>query len=710
MIVKETVAEKSYRWELDGAKVEVIVRQPPGVEQEVSAEIVVALDSAAPLRLSYGETYCCGHTVAGPAACRHSVAIRGLKPRGAQYYLRIEAGDWTSPLLSFRTLFRYPYGYVFGPHCPELRHRPGSPRIVPAGSSVDIRPVLEQLAGTDPRCYLRHIIHTIVEPSGPPMEKLKAIVEFLGNAVHHNPLLLYTGSQEALDKIARDGWEKADIDLDAAIILELHCTSCGYMNGVLLPALARLVGIRVEGYALSGSHTSARALLDGTWYFVDADTYKKGNHPTMPDGSLPTIEWLSQPPNYYLLDTRPAHAEIGWKGGWHHTQDGFLCTGFKNGQNPSELGFASSLFGAPVEFPPSLPIPLPVRRHAGLEVQFEWVGSYDRDGNLRDYVLSVGTQPGAYNIAVATTTECAVKLELPRPGYYYWRVRARDSHALASEFEDQIYYEPSEERKLDTASLPEEPNGWCLPEKATAGDGSDRFQPANLPWRRIEGEDDLIGDGARVRTEIFPVQWGTAGKVLQLVDPTNRWISGAPARSLWQLPLPHSPAVFSLDLLLLTGRSFMAGDAAFPVLYVLDAEDERLGCGLHADPDRGVLQLGIRSLGTWYGLGAIDPGNRWRSYRIEATVKPTSRPQPSRADAPEGRCRPYAFEVALFCDGALVARWEPPQPVSPRALYLSSNPTGELTLWLAEIALVAPQAGELGADSHLDLLRGLRAQ
>jgi len=379
--VSERASEKAWKWAIDGVVLSASVHQEPGgARQEGCAVFSWEMPFKGEGRVEYGLSPALGDVAIGdgPSSSYHKIVLNGLKPRGTRCYVRLICeGDgisWSSPILSFRTLFRYPYGYSFSPSDPALRHKAGDSRIRLPKDSVDIKPLMDKLEGVDPKSYLQHIIDTTTSPDMDEMEKIKAIMAFIGHAVHHNPLYQYSGSAEALRRISQDGWERADIDLDALIILELHYTRCGHVNGLLLPALCRLVGIEAGGWSPPSCHSSGRVKIGDLWYFADVDAFKKGEFPLMEDGSLPKLDWVLGVPNSYLLDTKPAYVDFGSKGDWMLTEDGYLCTGYVGGgHDPSEGAYLSSWYGAKIEYPPSIPQLLPVREFKGDRVLLEWV-------------------------------------------------------------------------------------------------------------------------------------------------------------------------------------------------------------------------------------------------------------------------------------------------------------------------------------------------
>jgi hypothetical protein len=120
---------------------------------------------------------------------------------------------------------------------------------------------------------------------------------------------------------------------------------------------------------------------------------------------------------------------------------------------------------------------------------------------------------------------------------------------------------------------------------------------------------------------------------------------------------------------MLTGRSYMAGDRCFPVLFLLDRDNPGLGMGFRLDPVGGTVQPSIRKWGSWYEMASVDPRNGWRLYAVRYCGK-------SR------RC-------SFFVDGEKVGDTERLQlyDLAPGSIWIASNPAGEARVWFAQITL-----------------------
>lgn len=78
----------------------------------------------------------------------------------------------------------------------------------------------------------------------------------------------------------------------------------------------------------------------------------------------------------------------------------------------SETGFGSSWFGAPKRYPPRPPS-LARAAARGERVLLEWIGSYDRDGDFRDYNVLITDRDGKLIHEEAVVTPY-LELTLPR--------------------------------------------------------------------------------------------------------------------------------------------------------------------------------------------------------------------------------------------------------------------------------------------------------
>jgi hypothetical protein len=641
----------------------------------------------------------------GVPESEHEVRLDELKPRGTKYYVRFRIagtqGSWASPLLSFRTLLRYSYGYSFSPEDPRLRWQPGASRIVIGQTDPFAPEVLQRIQGVDPESYLQHIILTITQPQMSRLEKVKAIMTFIGHAVHHNPLYLYTGMEteaalvpqnppgEPEGETLKTGGERL-----AVTILELHNTRCGYVNSITA-ALTRLIGVEAGNWvAPSHHHLSGRVLINEKWYFADQDAYKKGAYPLMSDGSLPPLDWVLKGENVYLLDTKPGWIDLGSKGHWVLTKDGFLITGYMGGgQDQSEDGYPSVSFGGRPEFPPSIPRPLPVTRFGPESVLLEWVGSYDRDNDFRDYVLEVGTSAGLSDVGRFCTKHAFYEVKLPQKGTYYWRVAATDFHASGTPYAGKVYYDASEESSFNTAKLQQDTNDPSKSKSIKALD--DELFSLDLKDGSLGGFEprddasDLIGEGSTGGTGLFNIEWGKEGRVLELMDPTNRWLSTGVARRSWYnaVTATISPGEsWEMSCAVRTGRSYMAGNSSFPLLFVTDRTDQRRAIGITLNPEPGTVSGAVKDGVSWTNLDAFDPQNEWHTYTVRFSGR--EKPGDEELSMTDQQLLQHRPGMSFFVDGKqLGQRTAIPEAITPGGIWISSNPDAEVIAWIAKIQI-----------------------
>lgn len=693
--LRHTATQDSWEWHLPGQRIVAArVCQDPGRwAQKGYAFFNLQTKSAAKVTVEYGLTPKLGQTAteAGEPREEHSIRLEGLRPRGTEYYVRFRIRDsaaWESPLLSFRTLLRYPYGYTFSPNDPELRWQPGAPRIITGSISPRAAEVTEMLHGVDAQCYLKHVVETITRPQMTKLEKIKAVMTFIGNAVDHNPIYVYNGPDFGLLKQdPRTGALLSGGDREAVLVLELHYCLCETVQ-LVAAALFRQIGVEAGRWTVpNGHHSSGRVLIDGKWYFADEDAYKKGNFPLMPDGTLPPIDWLMHSDNVYLLDTKPGWSDWGSEGGWMLTKDGFLITGdLGGGHDQSEDGYPSAWFGGKVEYPPSIPQPLPVTRVGPQRVLLEWVGSYDRDNDFRDYIVGVGTKPGLSDVASFRTPRAYYELKVPHNGRFFWRVTATDAHASGTPYAGKIYYESSVESSFDTATLAQSPDDPPATRSLPAAERvvfSLNIADGSLGGLDVHSDTaDEIGlrEGSYGGTAMFNIEWGKWGRVLQLVDPTNRWGALKLARTTWHEAVTTNIAsgdAWEFRCVLRTGRSYMAGPSSFPLVYVTDRKNPERAIGLTLNPQVGSVDDAVKDAVGWSSLDPFDPQNQWHIYVIR--ISPATDKKASGKDF-----------INFSVDGNQcgINNTHFPKGMVPGDLWISSNPVADVTAWISKIEIV----------------------
>jgi hypothetical protein len=680
--LKQETTQDSWNWHLPNKIVITarVVQEVGQSNQRGSAVFSFRAESVGRGRLEFGTSPELGQVAVEKSspAREHELRVDNLEPRGTTYYCRFSFQGakevWQSPLLSFKTLLRYSYGYSYSPEDAQLHHQPGYPIIITEAVAPQASQVDKILRDVDAQSYLRHILETITRPEMSKMEKVKAIMSFVGHSVHHNPLYMRNETSQSLLRFNRlEGTLKAGYEREALMILELRYSRCGLVE-VVTAALCRLIDVEAGFWSPSLDHSSGRVKIDGVWYFADQDVYKKGNSPLLPDGSLPPLDSVMRKENVLLLDTKPGWIDWGTKGGWTLTKEGFLCTGvLGGGQDQSEDGFPSTVFGARVEFPPSLPQALPVTNFSADSVTLEWVGSYDRDNDFREYVLEVGTSPGQTDVGRFRTRDSFYQVKLPHQGAYYWRVTATDAHGAGTPYEGKIFYLSSEEASFNTGDLPQQAGSLSLPKVVASSEGpllSLDFSDGSLGGFELrEDPPDPMDNGMFGTTSLFNITWGQQGRVLYLIDPTNRWLTRKVVRKAWYRPIPGNvEPVHSWELTaqMRTGRSYMAGNSSFPLLYVSDRNNRGRAAGLILMPQSGQVASAVQASGAWHTLESVDPNNQWHTYTVRFNAKSNS--------------------VSFMVDGkkigsdATVA-----EAITPEGVWLASNAVAEARVWLSRI-------------------------
>ena len=693
--IRATAAERSWRWPLAIGDVQACVQQPPSVETQANT-LRLSWNTASIIRAEWewGQTSEFGSIVpAERSGDDWQVVVEGLAPRGQDYFGRLtvwqrQGKPWHSPTLSYRTLVRYPYGYRFSLSDPRLRHHPGDPKVFTHRSQTEQspEPVDRLLGDTCLRSYLEHIVLTFTRPEMTPMQKVVALWTFLGTAVVHHPLYLPPlGHAEQV--AARDYWD-GDYDREAVLALEMHMGRCGQTNTFIGKSLFRLADLELVSYPPPSCHCAAKIEMDGRWYFVDLDGWKAGCIPLTGDGEIPELEWIYQYPNFYLLDCYPSWQEVS--GEWVLAADGTRCTGDICTSGFTQMGYASCFYGAPMEFPPSIPIPLPVRFWEEDRPVLEWSGSYDPDDDFRDYIVEVGNEPTLSDIGVYRTEETSLTLPVPIEDRIYWRVRATDRHAELTAYKERIFFESSKEacveiadvdspRKSDTRHLPP-------PRKYHRSDFVLDLAQGDLGgFSRMEGWDDYYGNGSIFRTDLYNLSYGREGCVLHLADWSNKWLSGSAVRSLWCCPVENAPGKgepFGFDVVLRCERSDIAGEHRFPTISLTHASDPSAGVGLIIDPARLTILPGHKTWGQWWsgieetrnggGIAETQIDGGWRHYRF--LFVPEERRLTLEVDNQQ------LFRIVL----PPTQGWD---SFVPNRLCIASNPDAEALWNLAELAV-----------------------
>lgn len=488
---------------------------------------------------------------------------------------------------------------------PELRLRADFPEGSAFPSELVDR-YIRRLKRVDSTAYLKGILNRLeIDRLGSDREKVERVVAFVQEAVRHDPIA-------------------SPPTYDPVFILEAHKGRCGQANYQVAPALLNLAGFKTRRVKLYG-HAALEVWYEGRWHYYDADMLKGGTFVRRPDGSVPDAAWLTTPPNYYLVDTYPTWTEAYVYGGAPVNVVGKRVTGTTGIGNPEILGYPSHRFGAQLAYPPSPPELEATEVHARApRVTLRWGGSYDDDHDFLHYRLEVGTAPGKADVAVLRTERPAATLTLPRPGTYFYRVRAVDRHV---EIEPKTFYVPSEEGKIvyqpggRVGKLDVEAReGWPAPrgipravrrvlDAASFDDGS------------LSGFQSIQVDANAQETQLFNVDW-FQGRAIKMVDLSDDLfpggsVEGAKNQTLvlkrWLTsPGPGEAGVVSFDVYL--EKRGYGGVRPFSIVE-LGWDDERQGwISLVIDPEKDeLLVTAVRSPGP---TAEIRP-KYWVSYRSE---------------------------------------------------------------------------------------------
>jgi hypothetical protein len=674
--LEETVDTRTYEWEMNGLTIRLELRQEYGQNQVIGT---FELDSEYDYCLHLGSESDSSRQI----QIKKKATFTPLAGRGTEYWFVLyKDGVPITPKVFFRTLVRYPYGRTFDSYRERMTRKPWESRIVLYWEEdVDLQPYKQFLQDTDPSHYLEHIVRSVAMGKFDKMEQAKALLAFLGAAMQHNAVYLNKAdSIPAMERFLKDGCVNADIDYEAMLNLELGYTRCGFINGFILAALCRRLQLKNEVFFSNGGHTSAKIWVNGKWYLADPDAFKS-QYPLTEDGSLPAIDMLYEGNNRLLLDTVPGWEDTNFEEGWLNYRDGFRVTGYVGGgRYHSETAYVSSWYGLPLAYPPSVPKPLAIRYKKGTKVLLEWIGSYDRDGDFRDYQIEVGSNKGLSDIGVWNTPHTFIEIELPRGDTtYYWRVRARDHHGMGTPYYDKIYYTPSPEQTIEpydrdcTYLLPDhevtdEPSRICFIDSRKPDGGLSEFS-------RLEGFDDVLGQTSAARTELFSIRMGKEGKsVFRLVDPTNYWFNGFTCRSLWVRTFDETSIIkgdWTFSVTIELRKDGFGGERSFPLVWVGE-RGSYMGIGLILDCMTGKLHFGTNLFGDWRKNASVAVSGKPEQFEIEWL-----------SNKKQLRFYHNGHEIGIEDVSLRQA------PIITNGLFISSNPEGELDCLFHHLSILA---------------------
>tara|TARA_Y100000310_G_scaffold305648_1_gene346039 strand:- start:206 stop:964 length:759 start_codon:yes stop_codon:yes gene_type:complete len=239
-------------------------------------------------------------------------------------------------------------------------------------------------------------------------------------------------------------------------IVKLGYGQCGHIADVL----SHLLTVNnIENRVVKlPHHIVTEAKWDDRWHLLDADLFKHGIIPNI-NGEIPSIRDVQG--NYIMDRFMPSMYVYTREYEKYKDLDKKLLSNENGFYELHEAGFMSYYYqmneGMKLEYPPSRPKKLD-SFVIGNDVILNWNNSIDKDGDLRDYLVTIGKEsrgwnyinPDYNNVPSDTKGETFMawenKIELSfEKGTYYWSVKATDSHISK---EPLTYYLPSEEHRF----------------------------------------------------------------------------------------------------------------------------------------------------------------------------------------------------------------------------------------------------------------------
>jgi hypothetical protein len=412
-------------------------------------------------------------------------------------------------------------------------------------NEIEFKRILKEIDGVNTDRYLGEIIKAIGK-SESELERVKEIVGFVQKAILHDPY-----GQPPL--------------AHPVFLMEYGRGHCTLTNQYVLRYLLEKGGWQTRNVQLL-HHSVLEVFLDKTWHMVDADMFD--TIIVDKEGRLPSVEWLKQAPNYYLIDQFPRARYIF---DLPVNSEGRRMTGLVSSYMSEDRGYPSYHLGAPLEFPPSRPRLLQekIESKPG-KVRIDWDSVYDRDGDLLFYRVELGSKPGAKDLGVFKSTEATIDVFLEQPGSYFYRVRGVDSHIYHN---PQTFYLPSEEGQILIIA-----GGKAATEK-----DSEKRRELSTPRGLIQERklsDDPSGDFVLLHpddtyTNLFNVDW-RKGNGLRMVDLSDPYSPGAlpfETRSekaqIYRKDLPDFKADdYSILFDLGIKKSGYGGENSFPIIVI----------------------------------------------------------------------------------------------------------------------------------------------
>ncbi|MDD2502652.1 MAG: hypothetical protein PHG58_02170 [Clostridia bacterium] len=606
--MREELTRRIYDLECDNIKYKIISEQPLGSRDTYFTLLPV---------LGYPNAYFtywadglglapCSVGWELSSVCNQNAGQRTLPiPPGAVVHMQIlrEDNKPLTPVFTLNAICRYPYGRTFEEYKHTLTQHNGQSRVI--GYDLEyyttdepIAPVRRRLGNTNCELYLDHIVASVIDPSMTQMEKARAIWKFISMAIQHNNIHMnLRETVPALEGYAEN--PEGDFDEVTVWLIELGHTRCGAINGFVSAALLKRVGIASRNVRACGGHTAGSVLVDGKERFWDPDAYK-GVIPLDEKGGIPARDWLmAAPENYLLLDTLPAWVDATIEDGYLTSHEGYRMTGVVRALPDPDAGYPSSFHGAVKSYPPMVPELLPVTFRCGKLVRLEWYGSYDRDGDFKDYLVTVTTQDGSV-ILCQETVNPWIETELPVIPGLMFTVQARDRHGEGSPYEGKIHYASAKPVDIPANNV-NLPYSWDMLSQSDYNGRTNLVAKGHV-FECIEGRNNAAGQTIVAVTNLWDTICARAQKrVLRMVDITNYLFSGTSVRSLFACPLPVIKTTaegWHLTAVLRVLPFDIAGYGRFPLLWV-GQHDSHIGIGLGMDCKAGLLRASSNVMGDW---------------------------------------------------------------------------------------------------------------
>lgn len=135
---------------------------------------------------------------------------------------------------------------------------------------------------------------------------------------------------------------------------------------------------------------------------------------------------------------------------------------------------------------PSSPVPKTPDNYSQLQsksVLFSWDTSKDPEGEEVVYNLQVSENADFTRIIFSDAlTTIAQEIEVPEPGFYYWRIRAKDGHNNTSAFSSRQNFSVADAHIDNYAPFPPE---RCFPEI----DAEVNSEKVELGWKAVDLDD-----------------------------------------------------------------------------------------------------------------------------------------------------------------------------------------------------------------------------